>query len=97
MTAGTSDKKPSRSSRKTKPFQVVVGSDYGKVEEVEARTRGFVARVVVSTGVGAVVAAGGYSLFTGNFVAVAAVWAIVGPLIGAVVIYYFGPQRNDTG
>jgi uncharacterized protein YqgC (DUF456 family) len=41
--------------------------------------------------------AGIYGLVTGNFTPVAAVWAVAGPIIGAVVAYYFGPQRDDTG
>jgi uncharacterized membrane protein YoaK (UPF0700 family) len=97
MPTGAPDKNLSRSSRKEKPFQVSVGSDFGTIEDVDAKTRGFIARAVVLAAIVGVVAAGLYGLFTGNFMAVASVWAVAGPLIGAVVAYYFGPQRNDTG
>ena len=86
---------PSRHGRK--PFQPAIGTDFGRVEEVEARTRGFLARVfAVATGATLGVT-GGYGILTGNYIAVMAVWAIVGPFIGAMMSYYFGPQRNDTG
>jgi hypothetical protein len=64
---------------------------------VEAQTRDFLAKaIVVAAGV-ALATTGVYGLFTGNFNIVIAVWAVAGPLVGGVVTYYFGPQRNDTG
>ena len=90
--------KPTRSTGgKSKPFQPAIGREFGGIQEEEAKTRGFLARVVALTTVAAVVVAGFYSLVTGSFMAVAAVWSVAGPIIGAVVAYYFGPQRNDTG
>ena len=97
MPGVTPDRKLSRSGSRPKPFQPAVGTDYGPVEEVEARTRGFLARLIALTAAGAVAVAGGYSLITGNFMAVITVWAIAGPIIGAIVSHYFGPQRNDAG
>lgn len=97
MARVTPDKKSHRSSRKERPFQLAIGSDFGKVEEVEAQTRGFLVRVIALTAVTGVAVSGGYGLITGNYMAVITVWAIAGPIIGAVVSYYFGPHRNDTG
>jgi hypothetical protein len=40
---------------------------------------------------------GTYGLFSGNFTPLEAAWAIAGPIVGAIVAYYFGPQRKDSG
>ena len=93
----TPNKKPLRSSQRKKPFQPAIGTDFGTVEEVEAKTRGFVARVIASTTVLAVAIIGGYGLMTGNHTAAITVWAMAGPIAGAVISHYFGPQRNNTG
>jgi hypothetical protein len=94
--APTTPTNQSRPSRKTKPFQPAIGREFGGVEEVEAKTRGFLARVIASVTAIGVVATGTYGLVTGNYTAVIAVWAVAGPIVGALVTYYFGPQR-DTG
>jgi hypothetical protein len=97
VSAGTAPKRRSRSGQKGKPFQPAIGKDFGNVEDVEARTRDFLARfLAVGSGLAAAVA-GTYGLVTGNFTPAAAVWAVAGPIIGAVVAYYFGPQRDDRG
>ena len=54
------------------------------------------ARFVLILSALAVSITGGYGLFTGNYAVVGAVWAIAGPLVGAVVGHYFGP-RKDSG
>lgn len=82
---------------KAKPFQPAVGRDFEGVEEVEAKTRDFLARLIAVATVASVGVAGLYSLATDSYVAVAGVWSVAGPIIGAIVTYYFGPQRNDTG
>jgi hypothetical protein len=87
----------SRSGQRKKPFQPAIGSDFGKVEEVEAKTRGFLARFIAWTAAIGVAATGGYGLVTGNYMAVIAVWAVAGPIIGAVVSHYFGPRGYDAG
>lgn len=97
MAGVTPDKKSSRSGQRVRPYQPAIGKDFGKIEEVEANTRGFIARVLTVTTVAVVAITGGYGFVTGNYMAVMAVWAITGPLIGAMISYYFGPQRNDTG
>jgi hypothetical protein len=94
---GVTPTRKSRSGGRKKPFQPAIGTDIGRVEDADAKTRGFLARFLALC-IGALVAVtGGYGLITGNYTAVIAVWTIAGPVIGAVVAYYFGPQRNDTG
>jgi hypothetical protein len=86
----------SQSGRKAKPYQPAIGREFDVVEEVEAKTRGFLTRIIASVTAIGVVATGTYGLITGNYTAVIAVWAVAGPIVGALVSYYFGPQR-DTG
>jgi len=45
----------------------------------------------------AVAVTGSYGLVTGQYAAIEVVWAIAGPLVGAVVAYYFGVHRRDSG
>src|ERR1700733_2747938 len=97
MSGFTPDKKSPRSGQRKKPYQPAIGTDFGIVEEVEAKTRSFLARVFTVSTATVVAVTGGYGLITGNYLAVITVWAIAGPIIGAVVSHYFGPQRNDTG
>jgi hypothetical protein len=97
MASSTPNHRSSRSRAQGKPFQPAVGREFD-VREADAKTRGFLARLIALTTVTAVVAAGGYGLITGNFSAVNAVWIVAGPIIGAVVTHYFGrPERKDTG
>jgi hypothetical protein len=83
----------------SKPFQPAIGTDFplSEVPTIEARTRGFLALGLASFVGVAVVFTGAYGLATGNFVPLEAVWAVGGPMIGAIVAYYFGPQRKDSG
>jgi hypothetical protein len=90
------ERQPSRSGRQAKPFQPAIGQDFGTVAEAEAKTRGFVARFIAGCSGSAIAVTGIYGLVTGNYTAVLAVWAVAGPFIGAVVTYYFGPQKDDT-
>jgi hypothetical protein len=90
-------KKPSATGVTAKPFQPAVGREFEGVEEVEAKTRDFLARVIAMATIISVGVAGLYRLMTGRYGAVAAAWSVAGPIIGAVVAYYFGPRRNDTG
>ena len=80
-----------------KPFQPAIGRDFEGIEEVEARTRDFLARLIAVATVAAVGTAGLYSLATGKYMAVSGVWSVARPIIGAIIAYYFGPRRNDTG
>ena len=79
-----------------KPFQAAIGREFEGVEEVEARTRAYLAKLIASATAVATLLAGGYGLVAGNFMPVIAVWSVAGPIVGAVVTYYVGPQRNGT-
>ena len=82
-----------------KPYQPAIGIEF-EVDEaatIEAKTRGFLARYIAMSVGAAVVVTGGYGLLTGSYVAVEVVWAVAGPIIGAIVSHYFGPPRKDTG
>ena len=97
MASSKPDHQLPRSRAQEKPYQPAIGREFD-VQEEEAKTRGFLARLIALTTVTAVVAAGGYGLITGNFSAVNAVWIVAGPIVGAVVTYYFGRhERKDTG
>jgi hypothetical protein len=97
MAGVTPDNKPPRSGQRKKPFQPAIGTDFGRVDEVEAKTRGFLARQIALAAVAGIAITGGYGLISGNYMAVITVWAIAGPIIGAIVSHYFGPGRSDTG
>jgi hypothetical protein len=97
MPTGVTPNKKIPSGPRAKPFQPAIGTDFGRVEEVEARTRGFLTRFIALAAGAGLAITGGYGLVTGNYTAVIAVWAIAGPIFGAVVSHYFGSQRNDPG
>ena len=88
---------PSQSRRRgPKPFQPAVGQDFGAIEEVEARTRGYLARLIASAAAAALGVTGAKSLADGTYTAVVGCWAVAGPIVGALVSYYFGHRRKDT-
>jgi hypothetical protein len=97
MAKGVTPNSKSRSGGKEKPFQPAIGSDFGKVEEVDAKTRDFLARLIATAAAIGILATGGYGLVTHDYIPVIGVWSVAGPIIGALVTYYFGPRRNDTG
>jgi hypothetical protein len=80
-----------------KPFRPAIGEELVGVQEVQEKTRDFLARLIGSAAVTGILATGGYGIITGNYVTVIGVWSVAGPIVGALVTYYFGPQRNDTG
>ena len=91
------DRRTSRSAaERRKPFQPAIGKEF-EFEEIEAKNRGFVARVVVSFTAAALIVTGVYWLLKGSYAPLSLVWGIGGPLIGAIVGHYFGPKRTDTG
>jgi hypothetical protein len=92
---------PNRRSRSgsRKRYDPAIGTEF-EIEEVsiiEAKTRGFVAKNIVILAAGAITVTGGYGLLNANYVAVEVVWAAAGPIIGAVIAYYFALQRKDSG
>ena len=86
-----------KSARMHKPFQPAPGRDFGSIEETDAKTRDFLARFLATAAGTAVLVTGVHSLVTGDYATVVAVWAVVGPLVGALVTYYFGLKRDDIG
>lgn len=85
-----------RQRRGPKPFQPAIGRDFGAIDEVEARTRGYLARLIASAAAAALAVTGAKSLTEGNYAAVIGCWAVAGPIVGALVTYYFGHRRKDT-
>lgn len=97
MAGRNPDERPDRSrAARAKPFQPAIGRAF-EVEEIEAKTSGFLVRSVALATVTAVGVSGLYGLATYNYMPVAVVWSVAGPIVGAMVTHYFGPQRNDTG
>ena len=88
-----------RGKPRSKPFQPAIGAEFplSDVPTIEARTRGFLARGLAIFVSVAVAITGAYGLATANFLPLEAVWAVAGPIVGAIVAYYFGPQRKDSG
>ncbi len=87
-----------RPSSGHKPFQPAIGFPFDGEDAVilEARTRGLLARAVTGFVAAAVAITGGYGLTTGRFVPLQVTWAVAGPMVGAIMAYYFGWQRRET-
>jgi len=64
------------------------------VPTIEAKTRGFLARCIALTVAAAIAVTGTNGLMTGHYAALEVVWAIAGPLVGALMTYYFGAYRR---
>lgn len=81
-----------------KPYQPAIGREFDLETSptVEARTRGVLARGIVLFAGLVIASTGLYGLITGDFTPLIASWAVAGPIVGAIVTYYFGPQRTDT-
>jgi hypothetical protein len=83
-----------------KPFQPAFGKDDFEVTEpqlVEAKTRGFLVRLVAVMIAAAVGITGLRGLLTGDYHALTAVWTVAGPIMGAMVAYFFAVHRKDSG
>jgi hypothetical protein len=79
-------------------FRPRIGQDFDleEVHVIDARTRGFLSRAIAIGAGGAVVITSGYGLATGSYVALEVVWAVAGPMFGALVTNYFGLAGKDT-
>jgi hypothetical protein len=79
-------------------FQPRVGRDFEleDVHVIDARTRGFLSRAIAIGAGGAVAVSGGYGLATGSYLAVEVVWAVAGPMFGALLTHYFGSAGKDA-
>ena len=94
-------------SRSSEPrFRPRIGREFDleDVHVIDAKTRGFLSRAIAigagGTGGaggagGAVVATGGYCLATGNYGGIDIVWAVAGPMFGAMVTHYVGSARKE--
>ncbi len=84
-------------ARPVNRFQPRIGREFDldDVHVLEARTRGFLSRAITVGAGGAVAVTGTYGLATGNYIAVEIVWAVAGPMLGAMVTHYFGFSGKD--
>lgn len=92
----TSDPRRNRRMHPNLPFRPAIGSDF-ELEDavvVDARTRAFVARELAFATSAAIAVTGLQGLITGDTTAISTVWAVTGPIVGALVSYYFGAHRK---
>jgi hypothetical protein len=92
------DPSRARSPRSESRFQPRIGRDFDleEVHVIDARTRGFLSRAIAVGAGGAIAISGTYGLATGSYIAVEVVWAVAGPMFGALVTHYFGSAGKDT-
>nr|WP_294504358.1 hypothetical protein [uncultured Rhodopila sp.] len=79
-------------------FQPRIGRDF-ELEDayvIDATARGFLSRTIAIGVGGAVAVTGVYGLATGSYLAVEVVWAVAGPMLGALVTHYFGSTGKDS-
>lgn len=78
-------------------FQPRIGREFDleEVHVINARTRGFLFRAITIGSGGAVAIASCYGLATGSYVAMELVWAVAGPMLGAMTTHYFGSTAKD--
>jgi hypothetical protein len=88
---GVSPTRPVRSSGR-KRYQPAVGAgfDLGEMPTIEAKTRGFPARLIALSAAAAIAVAATNGVMTGHYLALQVVWVVVGPLAGALMTHYFG-------
>ncbi len=80
-------------------FRPAPGKDFDldPVPSIEAQTKGFLVRSIVLSAMFALLATGVYGLYYQKFSPVAGTWAVVGPIVGAMVNHYFSGHRKDSG
>jgi hypothetical protein len=81
-----------------KPFQPAPGRDF--VEEaktIEAKTKGFLLRILSISAPLALSVSGLYGLWYHNYGPLESLWVVIGPILGAMVNHYFGGHRKDSG
>ncbi len=62
-----------------------------------SRTRDRISYVILFFALCSIATAAGYGIYSGNFNAVKDVWAVAGPIVGAIVGFYFQRGRNESG
>ncbi len=82
-----------------KRFQPAHGTEFeiDSVPTIEAKTKGFIVRAVISAALVALVVTGIYGLFYQKYGPLVSTWAVVGPIVGAMITHYFGGHRKDSG
>jgi hypothetical protein len=92
------DRSWARSRNSDPRFRPRIGRDFDleEVHVIDARTRDFLSRAIAVGAGGAVAISGSYGLATGNYLAVEVVWAVAGPMFGALVTHYYGSTGKDT-
>lgn len=91
------DRSRIRSRSSESRFQPRIGREFDmeEIHVIDARTRGFLSRAIAIGSGSAVGIAGCYGLATGSYVAVEIVWAVAGPMLGALVTHYFGATGKE--
>jgi hypothetical protein len=79
-------------------FQPRIGREFDleDVYVIDARTRGFLSRVIAVGAGGAITITGIYGMISGSYIAVEVVWAVAGPMCGALVTHYFGAAGKNA-
>jgi hypothetical protein len=88
---------------KKKEISVVAGHAWeldaklapNRVEIIDAIVRSWLAAAVIIVGTTFLAASAILGLVTHSFLAIGAVWAVVGPVYSALAVYYFGPRKNS--
>jgi hypothetical protein len=91
--------KLSPANSRKKPYQPAPGKNFeiDPVPAIEAKTKGFFVRVLVTTALVAVATTGIFGLIYNKFGPLQSTWVVVGPIVGAMVNHYFGSPRKDSG
>jgi hypothetical protein len=92
------DTNPGPGRRSTrKPFQPAPGRDIQieSVPTIEAKTKGFFLRALVSAALVSLSVTGVYGLVYRQFGPLQSVWIVVGPVMGAMINHYVGTHRRD--
>jgi hypothetical protein len=91
---GMSSSRPRDSEPRFRP-RIGTEFDLQEAHVIDARTRGLLSRAIGLGAGAAVVVTGVDGLVTGNYVAVEVVWAVAGPMFGALVTHYFGSAERN--
>lgn len=73
----------------TTPLRPTPGQEFDVVQEVEARTRAFLVKLIASSTTLVTLVAAGYGLITNRYGVVSGVWGLTGPILAGLIVYYF--------
>jgi hypothetical protein len=82
-----------------KRFQPAPGREFDidPAPSIEANTKGFFVRTLVLAALCALSVTGLYGLAHQNYEPLQSTWNALGPIVGAIVLHYFGGHRKDSG